>query len=155
MLQIDDYFRNNSFLECVLIKYELDTKFNTFTLISDYINWDLPEGEREFRRLFFKEVRNYSRLTGKDNRAVLEPNYFSSEDTPETILFQNINLSGPNENYFKIVIEANYNFGSIEFEFMELEESKKIGIGRQISNYEWVYNDKVDNHEFSFNDPFK
>lgn len=155
ILEINDYFKKNSLLECVLIKYEIDINRNTFTLITDSINWSLPEGEREFKKLLFKKVRAFRRLTRENSRVEFEPNLFSAENTSEIILIQKIVLSVSIDSFFKIVIKMNYNFGSIEFEFMELQESKKIGLGKQVSDHEWVYIDKFDNHEFSFNDPFK
>lgn len=149
-----NYFTKTSLLESVLIKFTYDPQRNSVELVTDLINFELPSGQREFQKLIFGGVTSYKRNSIKADHYSKCPNSYSTQHYEGVIVVQEVKISPVNLDSYRLLLGMDYNFGSVEFEFKELKEQKRTGIGQPINESEWIYIDIETNKKFLFDNPF-
>jgi hypothetical protein len=149
-----DSFDFDSFLESVLIEFSYVAEQEQIQIVIAFVNWDLGEGEREFKKIIFAATKNFKRLFGVRDEFKITENNYHAEDYQSTHVIQNIKANKTDKEYWKITIEIDNTFGGFEFECKEIILDSKIGQGEQVGPEEWIYRDLSTKKVFDFYHPF-
>ncbi|MCB9286264.1 MAG: hypothetical protein H6560_03025 [Lewinellaceae bacterium] len=149
----DSFLNEFPLKEAVLIEWNFNEILNQVTLVSDVIDWTLPRGRRKFLKTTFFEVSDYKhRLSRPNYMKKFGPNY--SSQTPYTVLIYDIEIFKTKKRP-RLSIDFGSSFGQIEFNFLHLEYSSRIGKGIKEIQTGWVYKDIDNGKEFEFTSPFE
>ncbi|NJO01280.1 MAG: hypothetical protein HC880_05910 [Bacteroidia bacterium] len=151
---IFSFFKENDYSEAVVIKYTLDDDVKEFLLVSDFINWDLEKGKREFRKLLFQGVHNFKRIFGAYREHKKFDQQYQASNFTGTLTIEDINISSSDTTLNKVEIWLGHSFGGMEFEFVSLRSDSRIGFGKRIGKEDWIYVDVNKGQEFDFYNPF-
>lgn len=149
---VKDFFSDSGYHESVLISYNFNLTSGCFSMVTDIINWNLPRGEREFRKTVFYGVNEYNEQLINNLRIGTAGMQFKSKDYRRTVILQDVSVNVLND-YYSVILNYGVNFGCINFQFTSVEFEKKIGRGEKVKG-EWVYQDIKSKENFDFYKPF-
>lgn len=150
---LTSFFDLNSFLESLLIEFNYSATKQEIEVVTDFINWDLERGKREFKKIVFREVRKFQRLLGAGSNLEDTKLSYHTDNYQSTHIIQEIKIAEI-EGYYSIVINLDNYFGGFTFECKSLTIASRVGKGIEIEKDNWIYSDVITNDLFEFSHPF-
>lgn len=156
------FFKENNLTESLILEYRFLPELSEIILVIDYAddavqlvlsskskNWKY---DRDFRKLRFKNVSNYSREEGTRKDLIpFKNNYHIKQHTAQKVI-HHVEFKNKGAEY-NINMDLG-DFGSVDFVFTDLEVTRRLGKGEKISENEWQYYDVETNEPFDFYHPF-
>jgi hypothetical protein len=142
------------FLEALLIKFDYYSDVSRLEIVSDFINWDLDEDKREFKKISFEGVNNFKRLIGKNIALKDTKDSYHIDNYQGTHAIQKIQALQIDDDHWKFIIKIDTALGGFEFECKSIIIYSKIARGEQTSSDQWIYYDSDTGERFEFSDPF-
>jgi hypothetical protein len=143
----------NSFLESLLIEFNYSNESREFIMITDFVNWDLERGKREFKRVVFSRVQKFQRLFGTGSTLRDTEFSYHVDNYPGTHIIQDIKKSEVS-GHDKFIINLDNYFGGFDFECENVNIETRIGNGIEVEKDNWIYSDIITNELFKFSHPF-
>ena len=124
--KVQSWLADHDFKGSILIRFQIDRSDNRILLISSYPVGTNKKYQYKFRMTNFLGVRSINRSKPGSRHYQFAPDFYQAGESIGTVELEQIDLRTYVNNY-RIELDFGHNFGTCEFEFLQIQKMLKKG----------------------------